>query len=53
MGTASRNRFASPIYVSALVGLKPIITTLNAVPPNDLKDFLTPSIQDDFKSLLL
>jgi len=53
MGDA-RNRFSSPIYVSAIKKddgkLYPIITTLNTVPPNGRGD---ESIQQTFKKKLL
>jgi len=53
MGTAARDRFASPLYVSALAGMKPVVTTLHEAPPENLKRFFTQNIQDEFKEKVL
>lgn len=55
LGHAYRGRFASPVYVSALKAghtIKPIITTLNAVPNRD-KYLFDIGLQKDFKAKIL
>ena len=56
LGLAARERFASPIYVSAgptLSNNAPIITTLNTVPPDFYKREVNLSLQKVFKRNVL
>ena len=54
LGHASRGRFASPVYVSVIktvMGLRPIITTLNTAPNTDKRvDY---RLQNTFKTKIL
>lgn len=53
LGHASSTRFASPIYVSVLSDKRPIITTLNTVPPDRDTRHIDPRLQENFKRSIL
>jgi CRISPR-associated protein Cmr1 len=56
LGLASRERFASPIYVSIVStthGNAPIISTLNTVPPSSYSRDISVSLQNEFKRNIL
>lgn len=53
LGHASSTRFASPIYVSVLPDRRPIITTLNTVPPDRDTRHIDPRLQENFKRSIL
>ena len=56
LGLASRERFASPVYVSIVSttnGNAPIISTLNTVPPNSYNREVSISLQEEFKRNIL
>ncbi len=53
LGHASRGRFASPIYISAIKGsLKPVITSLNTIPDRNYRD-IDLRLQEDFRNSIL
>lgn len=56
LGLASRERFASPVYVSIVSttnGNAPIISTLHTVPPNSYNREVSISLQEEFKRNIL
>lgn len=56
LGFASRERFASPIYVSSILaknGISPIITSLNTVPQSNYKRDIDKQLQKEFKNSIL
>jgi CRISPR-associated protein Cmr1 len=53
IGHASKGRFASPIYISAIKGsLKPVITSLNTIPDRNSRD-IDLRLQEDFRQSIL